>query len=273
MLVAHGIQFVAKHGDRRLEAVLRERSRCRGGEDRRRRDAEIDEARIGLRQRAGQPRHRVVAAAARDLLDGGALVRRPRRHLDGGDDLVIGKGGLEQAEEELRRADPPFAARGNGQDARLKGHEAGRQLGCGIGIGEITADRAAVADRGVGDQRYGLREQRGKGCDIRRTAEFRMRRQRADAQAVLGRADTLECGDARDVDERRRRREAKGKGGQKALAAGHHLGVRSRLLEQAPQFIQRRRLGVSERRPLHRRPSRTRTIRLPRIALALHRIS
>ena len=105
------------------------------------------------------------------------------------------RGGIE-AREELRRPYPPLARGGARDNGGLEGHAAGRQLGGGVGVGERAADGAAVADGGMGNQRYGLGQQRGVAADKIAGTELRVGGQRAHPDAVADGRDAGELGHA-----------------------------------------------------------------------------
>ena len=144
------------------------------GGDRRLADAEEDEPRV--RERApGDVRsrhdagHGVVAGAARQLENDGALLRLAPRKLDGGDQLVVGKRRSIEAGEELGRGDAPLAlgaARNDGRHRAPRSRPAARRRdrrrpasrrwcrGCGWRDGRSAARPRPAAARAGGPDRW-----------------------------------------------------------------------------------------------------------------------
>jgi hypothetical protein len=103
----------------------------------------------------------------------------------------------------------------------------------------------------MGDQGRRLGEERGVLCDQRIAGEFGMPGQRPDAQHRSGQRDAAQLRDAGDVDQSRRLREAKRQRREQALATGQDLRLRTRLVEDAPELVERFDAGIAHRRPLH----------------------
>ena len=73
-------------------------------------------------------------------------------------------------------------------DARVERDEHGRQIGRGIGMRDVAADRAAVPDRRIADHRRRLGQRRRRVAQLGRRGQLRVRRQRADADDVAAAA-------------------------------------------------------------------------------------
>ena len=77
------------------------------------------------------------------------------------DDHLVGcERGLEEADEEVGRSDLAPAARSLHHDRGVQRKDGGGQVGCGIAVRERAADRAAVADLGVADERRRVPQER-----------------------------------------------------------------------------------------------------------------
>ena len=100
-----------------------------------------------------------VTVAPRHLLDGEAAPAGPDREPDAGEDLVVVERGRPGAGEELRRRDRPPAADRHGLELGVESERHRRQLRRRIGVGDRPADRAAVADLEMADQRDGARQE------------------------------------------------------------------------------------------------------------------
>jgi hypothetical protein len=194
----------------RLEHPALQRRRGRPGQDRAVPHAEADQPRSRDHAVAGngemqrEPGHRIVARPPRDLGNRAAVVRAGAGQLDRRDDLALAQRRLQQAGEEVARRHTPLPPARDEHHRGVQRHDAGRQLGGGIGIGQAAADRAAVADRRMGDQRRGLGQQRRMPGDQRIAAELRMPGQRPDAQRAARDGDAPQRRDARDVDQQLR---------------------------------------------------------------------
>ena len=109
-------------------------------------------------------------------------------------------------------------------ELRLERDHHGGQLGGGIGVGEAAADGAAVANRRVADEAARLGEDGRARPHRLRPLHRVLAGERADRQAVVGRADIREVADAVDVDQRLGMGEPEVEEGDQALAAGQDLG-------------------------------------------------
>ena len=107
---------------------------------------------------------------------------------------------------------------------------------------QAAADRAAVADLAVADQRGRLGEHGTSGADELRLRHLRVPRERADPDAVAIVLDSAEPRDPADVHQGRRGCEPQLHRGQEAVAARE----RARVLELAEQrdcLVEARRGG------------------------------
>ena len=104
-------------------------------------------------------------------------------------------------------------------EARVERGQRDRQLGGRVGVGDRAADRAAVADRRVGDVGDGAGEQRPATRDDARALERRLAGERADAQRPARPPHGREVVDPVEVHDRRRAREAEVEQRHERLAA------------------------------------------------------
>ena len=113
-------------------------------------------------------------------------------------------------------------------------------------MGDRAADRAAVAHLRVADQRGGLRDQRAALGQHRVADEVGVPRERADRDPVALVAHVAEVGEAADVDEQRRPREAEPQQRDQRVAAGEELRVLV-AAEQLERLVDRAGAAVLER--------------------------
>ena len=191
-----------------------------------------------------------VAAPPRELLEGEAASARPGRQAQLDDQLVLCEQRGERAGKEIRCARGSRTARAGDGDLGVAGHGDARQLGRGIGVREAAADGAAVADLVMRDVRHGFEEKRMRFAQSRVILDVAPAHARAELHAVLADRDATEAADFAQVDEDRRRGEAKGHGGNEALATGEgfRTGMRG---EQLHCLVDARRRGVLELRQFH----------------------
>ncbi len=188
---------------------------------------------------------------ARQLLERDAPLRRHRQQ-QRGDQLVRRRRRLVEVDEEIVRLDDADAVRAGDLDRAAERQQAGRQFGRGIGERDRAAERAAVADRGVGDMRQGQCEQRRMGGDKRRGEGLGMAHQRADAQPFPVKLDAVEAGNAVDVHQHARAREPHIEQRDKALPARDDAGLAGTGAEQRKRLRDRSRsrIGRTERASL-----------------------
>ena len=110
-------------------------------------------------------------------------------------------------------------ARPDDAQARAERHRAERHLAGRIGVAQRAAERAAIADLAVADERDGLREQRDPLADNRRRLQRRVPGERPDAHHAVARHDAIEPGNPVDVDDRRRPQEPHAQERHEALPA------------------------------------------------------
>ena len=135
----------------------------------------------------------------------------------------------------------------------VEGEGDGGVLGGGVGVGDRTADGAAVADLGVPDERRRLGEQRHGTHDLGVGADRRLGGAGADPDRAVRTLDTAEGIDPADVDEVLEDRQPEGEHRDEALAPGEHLGFVAELGQQGHGFLGQLRRVVLERRRLHAR--------------------
>ena len=108
---------------------------------------------------------REVTAAASDLVDHEPAATLPHREVDRGEDLVGLERGGPGALEEVGGRDAARRAGAGGLELGVERERDRGQLGGGVGMGDRTADGAAVADLEVADHRQRLGDERGRGGD------------------------------------------------------------------------------------------------------------
>ena len=128
---------------------------------------------------------------------------------------------------------------------RAEQDQHGRQVGARVGVGDVAADRAAVADLRVADVAGRFGQHRTVGREHVGRRDVGVGRQRADADRAVRLGDALQFVEPADVDDDGRLREAQLHHRDQAVAAGHQLGVFV-LLQQAESFIDRSGAAVIE---------------------------
>ena len=195
-----------------------------------------------------------------EFFEGPAPSGGPTRKPYAGDDLVGSERCLERADEEIGGGDRAGARHADDIDRGVRRRGDARQLGGGIGMRETAADRAAIAnlimadmlDRG-GEKRQGRGEPR-VGFDVAPADP------RAEMHMIGLDGDAIETGNAREVDEHARRRQAKSHQRHETLAAGQRPRRTRGGGENLRRLGERCRRLVVERRQLHVHPCR----RMPR---------
>ena len=118
-------------------------------------------------------------------------------------------------------------------------------------MGDRSRNRSAVADDRIGDLWGGVRHNLvARGQQARALRGF-VAKQRSDAKRPVPLLDKVQVLDAVDVDQMRRAREAQLQQWDQALAACQHLGVLTKLIEEAKRFVHRLRGVIFERRWQH----------------------
>ncbi len=145
--------------------------------------------------------------------------RRGRQHrqLDGAQKLVDGERGFEDARDEARRGNAPFAARAERDRRGAQRRQHGDPVGGGIGMRQAAADRAAVAHRAVSDAARDGRHDLADSARHRSILDRRVRRAGADADRAARPRNT---GIARQV-----------------AQVGDGVGLRQAKIEQRPQRL------------------------------------
>ena len=120
-------------------------------------------------------------------------------------------------------------------------------------MGEAAAERAAIADREVGDVADHVAEEFAERSVADRLVERGMPHAGADAKLAIGNFEAFERRDAIDIDKMARLGEPECHGRNQALAAGQHPAIlRRHLGEQRDGFVDCFRRVIAERRRLHR---------------------
>src|SRR5437879_6132598 len=150
------------------------------------------------------PGEREVARAAAHLEEYAAAAGRGDRHADLGQEL----GGIECAgegtPEKVGGRDGPLAARPPGHHLALEREECRGNLGGRVRVGEVSADRAPVADREVSDVSRRLGEEGRAPRDRVRARDGVEPAQRPEGEDPGGLTDVGEGRDSVDVDHDRR---------------------------------------------------------------------
>ncbi len=225
--------------------------------------SEEGEAGAGHRAVGGERDHRhrahqrEVPVAPRDLREAPARAGRRQREAHRGGQLVGGQRGGERRAVEAVGRDHALAPRPARHHHALQAEEQRGQLGGGIAVDHVAHHGAAVADRGMRDVAQHLREQRrARGGPA---LERALPDEGADLEHPGGLADAVEAGQAVDVHQQRRARQAKRHHRDEALAARQHLGVAARGGQGGDGLVEAGRRHVVERRRLHAFPSRPST--------------
>ena len=158
---------------------------------------------------------------------------------------------LQNPVKKSRRGDGAAAAPRGHLDARVESERDGRVLGGRVGVGDRSAERAAVADLEMADERCGLGEQRHRGGDFGVRLDLGVGGRGPDPAHVGVPFDAAQLGDARDVDQVREHGEAQREHRHEALAAGEHLRVVAEVGEERHGIGRRGRGVVLERCGLH----------------------
>ena len=170
---------------------------------------------------------------------------RPGPGVDVREDLVLADVGHQQVLEEVARGDRAGAGRGLQVDGGAEQDEHRGYVGARVGVGDVAADRAAVADLGVADVAGGLGEHRAVRGENVGSRDLGVGGQRADPDRAARLGDALEFIETADVDDDGRLRESQLHHRDQAVAAGHQLRVLV-LLQQAEGFIDRSGAAVIE---------------------------
>src|SRR5579864_1094874 len=161
------------------------------------------------------------------------------------------------------RHDHALAGWAGDLDLAAERQQAGGKLGGGIGEGDRSADRAAVADRGMGDVRQSARQKRRVLGDVALALGLGVAHQRADLDRAVVPLDTIEAREAVDVDQRVRCGESRIERGDEALTAGEQTRAFAVPSEQVDRVVERARLVIGEWRRLHAQSSLWALFRIP----------
>ena len=190
-----------------------------------------------------------------ELRVGHPLAGGLRRNLHRHEQIVLAERGGHHALEERWRVDGAAAGWTGDDESGAERREHRRQIGRGVGVRHVAANRAAVTDGRVADLGRRVRERRAVLAERRRRSEIGVRRERADAHEPALHRDPLELGDAADVDDGRWRRQPELEQWDEAMTSGQQLRA-GMLLEERAGFRNRARAVVVEICGEHgRRPS------------------
>ena len=119
--------------------------------------------------------------------------------------FVGARRGLEGAEEKSLRCNLTFPSKATQHEFGVQREHHRRQFGGRIGVRQIAADRAAIADRSVSDMSVGRDDEWRIFSDDRRGQHVGMARETADQEPIAIARDPVEPWDSVDVDEPFRR--------------------------------------------------------------------
>ena len=143
----------------------------------------------------------VVADLAFELLVGVAVTGGRHGNRDRGQDFAGLKSREIGALIEFGSRDVAGAGGAFEPVARAERHHQRRHVVAGIAIGDIAADRAHVAHLRIGDQKRRLMQDGQRFGDVVRRQQLMLGGHRADHNAVAVAADTLQRGDAMQIDQ------------------------------------------------------------------------
>nr|CAI0337328.1 hypothetical protein SHINE37_41182 [Rhizobiaceae bacterium] len=192
--------------------------------------AETDVARHAVddaqrRRHAGKGK---IAVAPRELLEAPARVERQRVDFDRGDELVRLERCHQRADEEVRGGDLPLAPDRERRNRPVKEERHHRHLRGRIGMADAAAERAAIAHRQMRNMMHGIVQDRDVPVHERIRRRHAVPDRRPDAQTFAVFLDTVEAGDAVDVDQDRGLHQAEIDHRHEALAARDDLAVAAR---------------------------------------------
>ena len=197
--------------------------------------------------------HGEIAGAAAELVKAATRVGGKHRQPRLDQQFIVAQRRRHDALEEIARRDGALAARALGQNLAVERRQHQRPFGRWIGVRQAAAERAAVADRIMGDVAHHVGEQLAERALADRAVERGMAHTRADHELAVGDGEPIERIDAVDVDEMSRLGEPERHGRHQALAAGEHASVlRGDFGEQRHRLIDGFRRVITERRRLHR---------------------
>ena len=147
--------------------------------------------------------------------------------------------------------DRPGSARAPRHDLGIERHAERAPLGRGVGMSDAAAERAADPDRQMRDAVRDRRQETRQRPRRHRLLEDDVAGQGTDRDDAVALADAGKTGDAIDVDEHSRTREAEVHRRHQALPSGEHAAIAAMLGEERHGFIDRARREVVESRGLH----------------------
>jgi len=148
------------------------------------------------------------------------MARTGSRHMQRHEDFTGLYRRLVEILEVIVRRDAPKPGRAGNLHLRAHGQHHRGEFGRRIGQRHAAADRAAIADGGMGDEGRSGRQQRRMGADERLGQRFGVAGEGADAQALPLSPDAAHFGNRGEVDENLRRLKPHRQRRHEALAAG-----------------------------------------------------
>ena len=156
------------------------------------------------------------------------VVTTPARVLgdaDGGEQLTLPHGGLEEVDEEVLRRHGALTVGTRDDQLGIESEDRRAHVTGRIGVHERAADGAPVADLRIGDGLHGSREDGRVLLDQVGGRHLVVGGHGTDDEVVTLLADASELLDATEVDDRLRRVEAHPEDREQGLSAGHDLGL------------------------------------------------
>ena len=153
---------------------------------------------------------------------------RPGRHLRDpnlGQHFLPLERSVERAGEELRRRDGSLPSCSSHDEVGVERQQDRGEIGGRVPVRNRAADRAAMTNLRVADQRGRVGDQRAMRSEHRVADERRVARERADRNPVTLLADVAQVVQAADVDEQRRPRDPQSHGRDERVPARQELRV------------------------------------------------
>lgn len=194
---------------------------------------------------------RIISSPARQFIERKALIGLEQRNVDRGDELAGLQRRLEEVDEEVVSLDTPMTCGTSDLDLGIERQRHRRKFGCGIGERDTAAEGAAIADRGMGNERRRRVQQWRELGDQRLAQHFAMPRQRTDAQITAFAPDAAHLGDVSNVDQQPRRLQPQRQRRHEALAAGNEARVIAGARVSIQRLVDRSRPKIAESPRLH----------------------
>jgi len=197
-----------------------------------------------------------ISPAPRDLHKAGARAGQRRRKLDFDQHLLRAQIGRQWTLKKVIGRYPAFAAGRLCPHAAAQSQDDGGQFRGWIGIGQIAANRAAVANLRMRHMRHGFVQQRLASGDLFVPLRGPVPRQCADAKHTAGiEADRVEFGDPVDIDQHAGLDQAKIHHRNEALSAGKEVRLVAMFGFQRKRMVKAASRDIDKGRRFHRAQS------------------